>query len=192
MPKHKDEDSDFESETSDIDKQDDDFDDLKSEKSDDIEPEKETGDVKEDEPDEPMEEQSGEPETQEVNIETEEAQTCIYKIDRKTQKEKLKNELENIDEDSFDDEKKSSKIVPPETRITKPILTKYERVRILGDRIKQLTLGAKPMLKNTEDLSPKEIAKLELQHHVIPFIVVRTLPSGLIEHWKISELQIIN
>ena len=74
-------------------------------------------------------------------------------------------------------------------RITKPLLFKYERVRILGDRVKQLSSGAKPMIKNAQHLDPRDIARLELKHNVIPLIIKRTLPNNKIEYWKINELK---
>lgn len=74
-------------------------------------------------------------------------------------------------------------------RITKPILTKYERVRLIGERVKHLSLGAKPMIKNTLNMSSRKIAELELKHNVIPIIIVRNVPNGIIEEWKISELK---
>ena len=37
-------------------------------------------------------------------------------------------------------------------RISASKLTKYEMVRILGERTKQLTMGAKPLIKNYEGL----------------------------------------
>lgn len=88
--------------------------------------------------------------------------------------------------------KKRTFIVAPKDRITRPVLTKYERVRILSERRQQLTLGAKPMVAFDGNLSPTEISNLELQEKVIPFIIVRQLPSGQIEHWHLNELKIIN
>jgi DNA-directed RNA polymerases I, II, and III subunit RPABC2 len=80
--------------------------------------------------------------------------------------------------------------VPKEDRITMPYLTKYERVRILGTRAKQISLGAK-ILVNNVDLTTKshiEIATIELELGVIPFKIRRPLPNGQVEEWKISEL----
>jgi DNA-directed RNA polymerase subunit K/omega len=71
-------------------------------------------------------------------------------------------------------------------------MTIYERVRLLGERAKQLSLGAKPMIKNVDNMNPKDIAKLELENKVIPLIIIRTLPNGVKEKWKVSELEIIN
>jgi DNA-directed RNA polymerase I, II, and III subunit RPABC2 len=75
-------------------------------------------------------------------------------------------------------------------RLTKPYLTKYEKVRILGDRSRQLAQGAKPMIKNTTGLSHKEVALLELKSKVIPLIIERPIPNVGVEKWKLSELEI--
>lgn len=91
----------------------------------------------------------------------------------------------------FDDDglEITSEIIPSDQRRTKPILFKYERVRLLGDRAQQLTLGAKPMIKNVEGLTPKEIAELEIAQNVIPLIIQRPLPNGKKERWYIKELK---
>ena len=100
---------------------------------------------------------------------------------------------EYIDVNEFEEDKNISELyVQNDQRITKPVLTKYERVRILGDRSTQLSLGAKPMVKGVQKLDPKEIAQLELKMGVIPFIVIRTLPTGKKERWHIKELEIVN
>lgn len=124
--------------------------------------------------------------------ENQESESCLYNI-RKRKSSKIL-ESEPLDDTFFEEEKiiLTKKIVPNDERITKPILTKYERVRILSERRQQLIYGAKPMVKVNDLISEKDIATLELQHKVIPFIIVRTLPNGKIEHWKLSELEIIN
>lgn len=75
-------------------------------------------------------------------------------------------------------------------RITRPKLTKYEKVRILGERTKQLTLSAKPMV-NLEDttLTAQEIANIEYEKNMIPFKIKRYLPNNTYEIWKFSELE---
>ena len=97
---------------------------------------------------------------------------CFYDIEQ--------NEINNIQNND----------VPKEDRITMPYLTKYERVRVLGTRAKQISLGAKILVKNIDltTKKPLEIAKIELEHGVIPFKIRRPLPNGKIEEWKISEL----
>ena len=61
-------------------------------------------------------------------------------------------------------------------------------VRLLGERIKQLTMGAKPLVKNVQDLSYDQIAMEELKLNMIPFKIKRPLPNKKIEIWSISEL----
>jgi len=108
---------------------------------------------------------------------------CMYRhVDNvKKTKEDFYDEIKNSDETSL--------VVPDNERITKPILTIYERVRVLGDRTQQLSSGAKPMIKNVEHLSPEQIARLELKNNVFPLIIFRPLPDGKIERWKVSELK---
>jgi DNA-directed RNA polymerase I, II, and III subunit RPABC2 len=110
------------------------------------------------------------------------------------EEENLENEIENEDDllDS-DDEIETDKneiIVSKEERMTRPFLTKYERVRVIGTRRKQLYLGAKPMIKIDGKLSIEEIVDLELKEKVIPFKVKRYLPnSKKVEIWSLSELE---
>lgn len=119
---------------------------------------------------------------------------CFYKLIKKKGSIIGEEDEEIIDEGEFFEEETVYKdtYVPDDQRITKQYLTKYERVRILGIRAKQLSLGAKPMIKNVIHLDPKEIAKLELQMGVIPLIIERPLPTGQKERWRINELRIIN
>ena len=76
-----------------------------------------------------------------------------------------------------------------ENRMSYPILTKYERVRILTARTKQLTLGAPNLVKNVLNKSPLEIAEIELNLNMIPFKIKRNLPNNKYEIWRLSELE---
>ena len=75
-----------------------------------------------------------------------------------------------------------------ENRITNPRLTRYEMVRIIGERTKQLTMGAKPLVKNYQELTYEEIAIEELKNNMTPFKIKRPLPNNRIEVWNIEEL----
>ena len=75
-----------------------------------------------------------------------------------------------------------------ENRISVNRLTKYEMVRILGERTKQLTMGAKPLIKNYQNLSYDKIAEEEFILNVIPFKIKRPLPNGKYEIWTLNEL----
>ena len=77
-------------------------------------------------------------------------------------------------------------------RITRPFMTKYELVRIIGTRKKQLSLSAKPMIKITGDIKKftiDDIIKEEIKNNMIPFKIKRPQPdSNRIEIWDFSEL----
>ena len=75
---------------------------------------------------------------------------------------------------------------------TIPILTKYEKTRILGERTKQLNNGHKPFVEIKNDIIDGYlIAQQELQEKRIPFIIRRPLPSGGSEYWHLKDLEII-
>jgi DNA-directed RNA polymerase subunit K/omega len=93
-----------------------------------------------------------------------------YIDDDETLKTKCYSKYAKIDYDELDFDElfgDESVLIGKNVRISKPILTKYEFVRLLTDRTKQLAQGAKQMLKNTSELSSKEIAKLEIKIHIM-------------------------
>lgn len=76
---------------------------------------------------------------------------------------------------------------------TYPFLTKYERARVLGLRITQLNKGAKPLIEYKSNIIDNHIiAEQELQKKQIPFIVMRPLPNGKKEYWRLQDLEIID
>ena len=97
-------------------------------------------------------------------------------------------DFENINDSDIKQEV-MEKMVDPSERISPNRLTKYEMVRILGERTKQLTLGAKPMIKNYQSLSYDKIAEEELKLNMIPYKIKRPLPNGRYEIWTLSELK---
>ena len=80
------------------------------------------------------------------------------------------------------------------TKITRPILTKYEKTSILGQRAQQILNGSNILvdIKTLKVKNPLEIARKELKEGLIPFIVRRPLPNGTYEDWKVSDLKDIN
>ena len=84
----------------------------------------------------------------------------------------------------------TNKYVNDDDRITKNKITKYEKVRIIGVRVKQLSSGAKPLIKhdNILKLTPYEITMLEYENKTIPFKIRRPLPDDTYELWKFNEL----
>jgi DNA-directed RNA polymerase subunit K/omega len=83
----------------------------------------------------------------------------------------------------------SAEFISKENRVSANRLTKYEMVRILGERIKQLNMGAKPLIKNHHGLSYDKIAEEEFKKNMIPFKIKRPLPNGKFEIWTLDELQ---
>lgn len=76
-----------------------------------------------------------------------------------------------------------------EDRISRNILTKFERTSILGFRSSQLQYGAKPLVdfdENNYDIY--EIAKKELEQKVLPYKIKRFLPNNRVEIWDLKEL----
>jgi DNA-directed RNA polymerase I, II, and III subunit RPABC2 len=78
---------------------------------------------------------------------------------------------------------------------TIPIMTKYERTRILGQRCRQLQNGSIPFVDisryGDEILDDHFIATLELEQKKIPFIIRRPLPNGMSEYWNARDLELL-
>ena len=84
-------------------------------------------------------------------------------------------------------------IIVDQLHKTLPILTKYEKTRVLGQRAKQINDGAMPFIKVPEGvIDGYLIALKELEEKKIPFIIRRPLPNRGSEYWHLEDLQIIN
>ena len=92
-------------------------------------------------------------------------------------------------EPNLNDNASGVNYITKENRISANRMTKYEMVRILGERTKQLTMGAKPLVKEYKSLPYDKIAEEELKLNMIPFKIKRPLPNGKYEIWNIEELQ---
>ena len=76
---------------------------------------------------------------------------------------------------------------------TLPILSRYEKARILGERAEQINSGAQPFIEvETSMIDGYLIAMKELEQKKIPFIIQRPLPNGGCEYWRLSDLEIIS
>jgi DNA-directed RNA polymerase subunit K/omega len=83
--------------------------------------------------------------------------------------------------------------MPDENHKTYPFLTIYEKTRILGMRANQLSQGARPFVDVPKYMTDvREIARLEVEQKKLPFLVQRTLPNGVKEFWRLSDLMIIH
>ena len=76
---------------------------------------------------------------------------------------------------------------------TVPFLTKYEKTRVIGQRIQQLNNGAKVYVNVSDDIIDNNvIAEIELKEKKIPFIIRRPLPDNSFEYWKLQDLELID
>ena len=99
---------------------------------------------------------------------------------------------------NYDDIKKLSEVIRNKNNIivddlhkTIPILTKYEKTKILGIRLKQLNTGSRPYITVSEDILDNfVIANKELEQKKIPIIIERPLPNNTFEYWKLKDLDI--
>lgn len=89
-------------------------------------------------------------------------------------------------------------VITDDNHRTIPFLTKYEKTRIIGLRIKQLNEGAKPYINLQEVFNtPKfldnfAIAEKELYAKKLPFIVSRPVTKKQVEYWCLRDLELIH
>ena len=76
-------------------------------------------------------------------------------------------------------------------KITLPILTKFERAKLIGVRATQIARGSKPLVNVTGLKEPFDKAEKELNEKMTPLIIRRTLPDGSYEDWKIEGIFIL-
>ncbi len=75
---------------------------------------------------------------------------------------------------------------------TSPYLNKYEKTKVLNERIQQLANNSKPLISNPENYSDiYQIAIQELKQKKLPFIIKRPINNSF-EYWKLEDLKVIN
>jgi DNA-directed RNA polymerase subunit K/omega len=75
---------------------------------------------------------------------------------------------------------------------SQPFLSVYEKTKLLGFRANQLAQGAPPYIVRPEHVtSVFEIARMELEQRLLPYIIKRPMPDGTFEYWRLSDLMII-
>ena len=83
-------------------------------------------------------------------------------------------------------------IIIDELHKTMPLLTKYEKTKILGMRVKQLNSGTSPYVTINEKIIDNYlIAQMELEQKKLPFIIQRPLPNNNFEYWKLQDLDLL-
>jgi DNA-directed RNA polymerase subunit K/omega len=130
---------------------------------------------------------------QDINEEQEQQDDLEDDFNKDFDKDRMQDENDGFN-DCIDIEEPeiniSDVVVDDSKRTSKNKMTRYEFVRIIGERIMQLTKGAKPLIKQNKqsmELSYKEIAIEELKANMIPFKIRRFVKDHY-EIWKIEEL----
>ena len=93
------------------------------------------------------------------------------------------NNLDILSYDEIVEKNKNTK------KKTVPFLNKFEKARLLGVRIQQLSAGAEPKININGLNSIVEIVEEELRQRKIPLIIKRNLPNGSSEEWKLEEFE---
>ncbi len=123
----------------------------------------------------------------------------VYKLNEKFKQNHILNYHNECLHRNFNEIKELCKItrnkdgiIIDELHKTIPLLTKYEKTKILGMRVKQLNNGAQPYIaKNEKAIDNYLIALIELEQKKIPFIIQRPLPNNTFEYWKLHDLDLL-
>lgn len=83
-------------------------------------------------------------------------------------------------------------IIIDDFHTTLPVLTKYEKTRVIGQRASMIEHGAIPFIEVPPNIIDSVlIAEMELNEKKIPFIIKRPLPNNGFEYWRLSDLELI-
>jgi DNA-directed RNA polymerase subunit K/omega len=83
-------------------------------------------------------------------------------------------------------------IIIDDFHTTLPVLTKYEKTRVIGQRASMIEHGANPFIEVPSHIIDSVlIAEMELNEKKIPFIIKRPLPNNGFEYWRLSDLELI-
>lgn len=124
----------------------------------------------------------------------------LKKIEKSTNKELLMDCHPEVKQINYKELNVLTKITRDQNAIiidplhtTLPILTRYEKTKILGLRAKQINNGSPLFINVKRDIIDGHvIALLELEQKKIPFIIRRPLPNGRSEYWNIKDLEYLN
>jgi len=73
---------------------------------------------------------------------------------------------------------------------SRPVLTKFEKAKVIAKRVGFLQLGSPPMIDVQDGMGLMDIAEAELYARKLDFKIQRKLPNGRVELKHLSELYI--
>ena len=76
---------------------------------------------------------------------------------------------------------------------TRNLMTKYEKAKVVGMRLEQLARGAPTLVdvKKHNCKSIRDVVMKELEEKKLPFIIIRSMPNGKKEYWRVSDLVVL-
>lgn len=77
---------------------------------------------------------------------------------------------------------------PPKNQ-SRPVLTKFERAKVIGLRMEQLSRGSRPMVEVAEGDTVRDVALRELSQKKMPYVLARSMPNGTTEYFRVGDLQ---
>lgn len=77
---------------------------------------------------------------------------------------------------------------PRKERRTRPVLSKFERAKVIAIRAEQIGRGTPALVEKLAGDEAITTAEREFAAGRIPFVIRRYLPDGSFEDWKLSEL----
>jgi DNA-directed RNA polymerase subunit K/omega len=82
----------------------------------------------------------------------------------------------------------------PSNNLSRNVLSRYEKTKVIGMRLEQLARGAQPMVHvdKSKITGIRDIVMMELEQKKLPFLIARTLPNGLKEYWRLSDMIILD
>jgi DNA-directed RNA polymerase I, II, and III subunit RPABC2 len=93
------------------------------------------------------------------------------------------------DEDVLEETEFLNKFKTFPDRKTNPLMTKYERSRLLGTRSQQISYNGPITVELNGETDVYLIAKKELLEKKIPLKIRRYLPDNTSEDWQVDELE---
>lgn len=167
--------------------------------------EEEYDEEEDEEPEEPDEEPEEYEEDEEQTIIEEDEPVCSQEYKTKFSQEMRSEYIKQYHPEeihkSFDEIYKLSHVIRnehgmiiDENHKTYPLLSKYEKTRIIGVRVSQLNKGAKlytTIRREHDILDNTLIAEKELQDKKLPFIIMRPIPNNNSEYWKLEDLELV-
>lgn len=87
----------------------------------------------------------------------------------------------------------------PSKYVSRNVLSRYEKTKILGLRMEQLARGAQRLWSDPDGVSSesmhkmtiRDIALKELEHRKLPFMVMRVLSNGDKEVWRLADMIVL-